>query len=100
MSRSYPIRLDEVTILFLAETIAIGYCDKLREACEANTLVVAACLDAIETSLREALRDLLREPLRDSTFRKLFNEYFENHPVADVRTIAWPWMEDQLVWES
>jgi hypothetical protein len=101
MPKEYQLPLDESQVIFFAELIALMYCSTLMEACRLSTRLELPILPVLfEEAFRENLRSLLREPLRDSFFRKRFNEYFYTHSCAEVREVAWAWMQKVLVWEK
>ena len=101
MSKEYSLPLKESEILFFAEIIALAYCSVLKRACVMSIGLEVPILPALmEEMLRKNLRALLREPLRNPLFRERFNEYFRVHDYADIRNVAWVWMQEILVWES
>lgn len=97
----FTIVLDDEKLLCLTETLALNYASgalakQFGEGNVSNEIV----LGGITKNLGELLRSLLRDPLKNKAFRKKFNTFFEGHEVDMISEIAWPWMEELLVWES
>jgi len=97
----HQLSLEESQILFFTEMIALMYCSAVRQTCLTlmrSDIPIAPLF--LEEALRENLRALLREPLRNPLFREKFNQYFRTHQHPDVRSVAYEWMDEILVWES
>lgn len=95
----YTATIDEDHLLFVAEILALHYVGTMIGSCASSSATRYIALNAA-VLLRESLRELLREALRYPSFRSRFNEHFSTHPVSAIREIAWPWMGEQLIWES
>ena len=93
------VSLSAPHILFLTELIAIGYIDTVAQKSQNGEISTSLTLQDMESSLAEVLRVLLQDALKDASFRKIFSDHFSQHPHANIREIAEPWMNQQLIWE-
>jgi hypothetical protein len=99
--------LSDQDLIFFAELIGILYtgiaCSRTNKFIDCRTVypvggIFFSC--QLEQSLGEHLRELLQEALRDSSFRNAFYTHFSNHDMKEIHDIAWPWMQEQLTFES
>ena len=98
----HEISLEDDSIIFFAELVAIAYAGAEATRCRRQAGTGRDSLFAVTLieALPAQIRALLQKPLRSSEFRKTFCEHFERHPNAAVRMMGWPWMQAQLTWDS
>ena len=100
------IKLEESALFFVIETVTVGYCHLARGRFVRTFLGLPESLSdtliqqGVERSLRETARVMLRQALKDPRFRERLEEHFSNHLHDDIRVVGWPWVAEQLVWES
>jgi len=95
------IELSEDEVLFFTELLVVTHLASLRGKLGAKPGTITAITPGLmEDMAKTSVRSLLREALRHPEFRRNFNEYFSNHPSPGIREIGFPWLEEQLTFES
>lgn len=96
--RSYTVVLSTDALLSSAEAITSMYIAVVNGVpCD---MIALALVRNYAEGLEGALVELLRAPLRDREFSRAFFKFFERHPIEDIRTIGYPWLEEVLHFES
>lgn len=101
----YHIELDEQALIFITEVVALCRFEIARGQALMMFITQESLAEqyirlSLEESLRQTARAVLRVPCKDSRFRKKLEEHFSKHSHDGIRSIGWPWVARQLLWES